>query len=158
MSVKSFCYGVSEGSSVAGLPIRATYNMLEAMFPDNQESDWRELLIGLGDNDAKFAGHQFGCLLSTVKPKERLAALANLCRFAFTVKGRSKPGARPVEITVKHTGLVPPYRITKMVNAVVVPYDAPGSTEVVLDARVGDGLSEPQVEKLAQFCAKLTVI
>jgi hypothetical protein len=79
--VINFLDGLLDGAGVSGLskPIAGRIGM--AILPPGQKSDWRDLLQKVDPSETHYLGHQFACVLASVKPKSRDDALANLFRL-----------------------------------------------------------------------------
>lgn len=78
---RAFCEGLCEGAGACGMSMQKAWRILGAIFPEGKDSDWYELLAPFDHDSAHYAGHQFACVLSCIRPKDRDAALANLFRL-----------------------------------------------------------------------------
>lgn len=86
LAIRYFCQGAFQGACDASLSPGIVDKLCQEMFPQDEKgnymkSDWLDLIAGFDKSDAKALGHQFACVLASVKRNSYYDALANLFRL-----------------------------------------------------------------------------
>jgi len=76
--VVNFLDGMIEGAYAAGWSARTARRIGREIFPSGQKSCWRDLLLELDPDETSHLGHQFACLLSSLKPRELDSAVPTI--------------------------------------------------------------------------------